>query len=165
MNALFPIASLVPCTLAQANDLLTCWSHKMGPVNRPNGLVHCHALLHEDEPVALTVTSSLIRENVAGRPDLNRETCVELSRLCAGRPGMNRVMLRLWRELVFPTLGYAFAISYQDADLHSGNTYRFDGWTRIGYSHSGVDPRSGRVGRNKWIWMWAVAPAADNSKE
>jgi len=55
---------------------------------------------------------------------------------------------------VFPALGYPFAISYQDADLHNGNTYRFDGWKRIGRSKSGVDTRSGRKGRDKIIWLW-----------
>lgn len=64
------------------------------------------------------------------------------------------MVLRLWREFVFPAMGYQFAISYQDAALHSGNLYRFDGWTRIGYSSSGTDARSGRRGRNKFIWQW-----------
>ena len=49
---------------------------------------------------------------------------------------------------------YTHAISYQDADLHNGDTYRFDGWKREGYSSSGNDSRSGRKGRNKWIWVW-----------
>jgi hypothetical protein len=64
-------------------------------------------------------------------------------------------MLRMWRELVFPALPQAFAISYQDADLHNGNTYRFDGWLRLRFSRAGgIDRRSGKKGRNKWIWGW-----------
>jgi hypothetical protein len=31
---------------------------------------------------------------------------------------------------------------------------RFDGWRRVGFSRSGIDQRSGRRGRNKWIWLW-----------
>ena len=153
-----PIASLIAIDLPDANALLVQWGHKMGPLNRPNGYVRCQALLHHDEPIAVATTSSLIRETVAGCPDLNRENCIELSRLCAARSGLCRVMLRLWRELVFPTLGFACAVSYQDADMHSGNTYRFDGWTRVAYSRSGTDTRSGRKGRNKWIWVWPELP-------
>jgi hypothetical protein len=65
------------------------------------------------------------------------------------------VALRLWREFVFPTLGYRYAISYQDADLHNGNTYRFDGWKRLPLiGRSGPDSRSGRLGRRKYVWLW-----------
>ena len=38
----------------------------------------------------------------------------------ADRPGLCRVVLRLWRELVFPFTGYEYAISYQDEQLHTG---------------------------------------------
>ena len=114
----------------------------------------CHALYHEAVPVAVTMASNLIMPGVTGCPELTRKNTIELSRLCASRPGLCRVMLRLWREFVFPALGYDYALSYQDADLHTGNTYRFDGWRRVAYSHSGTDTRSGRPGRDKWIWVW-----------
>lgn len=153
-----PIAELAPIDLDQANDLLVTWGHKMGPVIRGNGYARCHALYHNQYPVALATTSTLIRETVATLPDLNRTNTCELSRLCAIRPGLCRVMLRMWREFIFPTLGFQYAVSYQDADLHSGNTYRFDGWKRAGYSHSGTDQRSGRKGRDKWIWIWPELP-------
>lgn len=153
-----PIAALVPLSLNQANELLIAWEHKMGALNRGNGYARCHALLHDGEPVALATTSTLIREAVAGVPGLDRSNAIELSRLCACRPNLNRVMLRLWREFVFPTLGFRYAVSYQDADLHTGNTYRFDGWKRAAYSHSGTDQRSGRVGRDKWVWIWPELP-------
>jgi antitoxin VapB len=68
--------------------------------------------------------------------------------------------IRLWREFVFPALGVPFAISYQDADMHSGRTYRFDGWERSPMiSRSGSDARSGRQGRRKWVWVWPAIPA------
>lgn len=154
MNALFPIAALVPCDLVQANALLVRWGHRMGALKRGNQGAWCYALLHESEPVAVATTSHLIAANVGGAPWLRRDNAVELSRLCAARPGLCRVMLRMWREFVFPFLGYEYAISYQDADLHTGNTYRFDGWRRVAFSHSGTDTRSGRVGRDKWVWVW-----------
>jgi hypothetical protein len=149
-----PMVCFDSITLQEANGLLAEWGHKMGPCTRGNGLHWCHALLHEGQPVALTITAGLIRETVGGASHLNRENCIELARLCASRAGLCRVALRLWREFVFPLLGYEYAISYQDADIHNGNTYRFDGWKRISRSRSGTDSRSGKVGRDKWVWLW-----------
>lgn len=142
---MFPIASFEAVPLADANALLTRWGHKMGPCLRGNSLGWSHALMHEGQPVAVTVTASLIRERVGGAAELTRDNTIELARLCAVRGGLCRVAIRLWREFVFPALGYANAISYQDADLHNGNTYRFDGWKRLPkIAHSGKDTRSGR---------------------
>jgi hypothetical protein len=145
-----------PITLAKANECLTFWGHKMGPLNRGNQGAICHALTHEGNAVAITTTSHLISPVVGGGCDwLTRNNTIELSRLCAERSGLCRVALRLWREFVFPSLGYRYAISYQDADLHNGRTYRFDGWDRIARSRSGPDTRSGRPGRDKWVWLWS----------
>lgn len=131
----------------------------MGPLHRGNQGAVCHALTAHGVPVAVTTASNLISPVVGGGCSwLTRENTIELSRLCAARAGLCRVALRLWREFVFPALGYPFAISYQDADLHNGNTYRFDGWKRIGRSKSGVDTRSGRKGRDKIIWLWQQKP-------
>ncbi|CAN7725860.1 hypothetical protein [Mesorhizobium sp. LjRoot246] len=62
----------------------------------------------------------------------SRHEAIELSQLCAARPDLSRVMLRMWRAFVFPTLcqecGFVWAVSYQDAPIHAGNLYRFDGW-------------------------------------
>lgn len=142
-------------SLEQANELLAAWGHKMGPLKRGNQKAICHALFNNDQPVALTTASTLIAPVVGGGlRHLTRDTAIELSRLCAQRSGLCRVMLRIWREFIFPHLGYQFAVSYQDADLHTGNTYRFDGWKREGYSRSGVDTRSQRPGRRKYIWVY-----------
>jgi len=153
---LIPAVTFEQIDLAEANRLLSEWGHKMGPLERGNESGVHYALRHEGSPVAVAMSSSLIRECVGGgNQHMTRDNTIELSRLCAARPGLCRVALRLWREFVFPNIGKAYAISYQDADMHSGNTYRFDGWQRIGYSRSGTDQRSGRKGRNKWIWMWS----------
>ena len=158
--SLLPPVTFEEISLDAANECLTAWGHRMGPLLRANESGTHYALRHEGRPVAVTMTSTLIRERVGGGlTHLTRENCMELSRLCAIRPGLCRVALRLWREFVFPSLGVPFAISYQDADLHNGNTYRFDGWKRMAYSHSGTDKRSGRKGRNKWIWVWAAGAA------
>jgi hypothetical protein len=154
--SLFPMVALEPCRLDVANDLLVRWEHRMGPINRPNNDTQAHQLLHEGEPVGIVTTSWLVREWVGGGlTHLTRENTVELSRLCAARPGLCRVLLRLWREFVFPVLPYAAAISYQDAAQHTGNLYRFDGWKRAALSRAGgTDQRSGRKGRDRWVWVW-----------
>ena len=155
MSALFGFVAFESVTLAEANQCLTAWGHKMGELARGNQGAICHALLHEGKPQAITTASTLIAPVVGGGCKyLTRENTIELSRLCAARSGLCRVALRLWREFVFPPLGYKYAVSYQDADLHNGCTYRFDGWKRVGRSRSGTDTRSGRPGRDKWIWLW-----------
>ncbi len=149
-----------PIPLGLANDCLEQWGHRMGPLRRgKSGALGCHALFDDGLPVLVVIVSSLIRETVAASNGLlTRRNTVELSRLCAARPGLCRVGLRLWREFVFPKLGYAYAVSYQDADLHTGATYRFDGWKVLGNSRSGTDTRSGRKGRRKRIWIWPGLP-------
>ena len=151
---LLPIITFDTIQLDVANECLIQWGHKMGPLHRGNQGATCYALYHDGRPVAVTTASNLIAPRVGNAPHLLRENTVELSRLCAERSGLCRVAIRLWREFVFPTLPYQYAVSYQDADLHSGNTYRFDGWKRVSFSRSGTDTRSGRPGRNKWCWQW-----------
>ena len=159
---LLPAVTFEQITLEVANACLLAWDHKMGSLERGDAarLPH-YALLHEGRPVAVAMTSDLVRECVGGgNQHLTRANTCELSRLCAERSGLCRVALRLWREFVFPQLGYEHAISYQDADMHNGATYRFDGWRRVGFSSSGTDARTGRKGRRKWIWQWSAPSQA-----
>jgi len=154
--SLFPLVTFEQIALETANQCLRAWGHKMGALERGNEAGNHFALFHNGSPVAVCCQSTLIRPRVGGgMQHLTRENCCELSRLCAIRPHLCRVALRLWREFVFPELDYQFAMSYQDADIHNGNTYRFDGWTRSEeIARSGQDTRSGRKGRNKWVWVW-----------
>lgn len=169
--SLFPLASFDEIALGEANDLLVRWGHRLGAMERPTyEELPAYALMHAREPVAVAMAASLVREHVGGGlGHLNRTNAIELARLCAARPGLCRVALRLWREFVLPATGYVNAISYQDADLHNGNTYRFDGWQRAGFSSSGTDQRTGRKGRRKWIWVWppeaTTAPSSRDSTE
>lgn len=161
MNLFRPTASFEGIELSAADLLLETWGHKMGALRRGNQGAICHALFHGDEPVAVTCSSTLIAPCAGGGlSQLTRENSIELSRLCASRSGLCRVALRLWREFVFPACGYKWAISYQDADLHNGNTYRFDGWQRAAWSHSGTNTRNQKPGRDKWIWVFPPLPAA-----
>lgn len=155
--SMFPLATVQAIEPTEANALLTLWAHRMGPLERPEGYgVWCHALLHEGRAIALTTVSTLIRTHAGGGlGHLTRDDTLELSRLCAVRPGLNRAMLRLWRELVFPSLPGRACISYQDAVMHRGDIYRFDGWARSPRrSRSGTDSRRGKTGRDKWLWVW-----------
>lgn len=163
--SMFPVVSFDQIDLSEANGLLTRWGHKMGPMERPTyAEVPMYALIHSGRPVALAMAATLVRKHVGGGLDhLTRKNTVELGRLCAERPGLCRVALRLWREFVLPQLA-PVAISYQDADMHNGNTYRFDGWTRGGFSSSGTDQRTGRKGRRKWIWVYPADAATTTPK-
>lgn len=159
-----PLVDFDCITRGDMNRCLTAWGHKMGPWARPAGFPEWfYALRHHGMPVAVTAAGALIRSRVAG---FTREEAVELGRLCAVRPGLNRVALRLWREFVFPALPYRWAVSYQDNAMHTGDLYRFDGWVRLGRSRSGTDPRriEGR-GRDKIIWGWCDDPAERKSRE
>lgn len=148
-----PLIRFDPICQDLANKKLIEWKHKMGVLHRGNQKAICHGLFEQDNLLGVTMASTLITPQAAGGLLLRSDT-IELSRLCASRSELCRVILRLWREFVFPQLGYTFAMSYQDADLHTGNTYRFDGWKRIAHSNSGTDTRSGRTGRSKYLWVW-----------
>jgi hypothetical protein len=160
MNLVPPLVSFDTITRQELNACLIAWEHRMGPWNRPNYREWLFGLRHHGELCAVTAASDLIRENVAG---FSRAEAFELGRLCAARPALNRVALRLWREFIFPVLcgahGFSWAISYQGAASDHGDLYRFDGWVRVGFSHSGTDARSGRVGRDKIIWGWCADEA------
>ncbi|MCG8595637.1 MAG: hypothetical protein MI785_14915 [Kiloniellales bacterium] len=156
LQLLTPLVSFDPIPIEHLNRCLLAWGHKMGPLRRPFAhLDRAYGLFHDGRIVGVVSTSPLVRETAAG---MGREECCELSRLCCARPDLCRVVLRLWREFVFPTLGKPWAISYQHAVAHSGNLYRFDGWVRLGTSRSGTDARSGRRGRRKVIWGWSADP-------
>ena len=150
----FPQISFEPITRSELNACLIAWKHRMGALRRPIAGWN-HGLRCDGRLLAVVATDSLIAPRVAG---LTRRDAVELSRLCAARADLCRVALRLWRVFLFEELaalrGYGWAVSYQDAVMHSGNLYRFDGWTRFGVSRSGKDARSGRQGRSKAIWGW-----------
>lgn len=151
-----PIAHLAAIELSDLNAALVAWGHRIGPWKRPAlGREWFHGLHHNGTLVAVTATARLIPAATAG---LSRDEACELGRVCAARPHLCRPMVRLWREFVFPALcarqGWRWAISYQDAVIHSGSLYRHDGWVRIGTSNSGPDARSGKRGRRKVIWGW-----------
>lgn len=147
-----PILHLEQIDNDVADAALIRWKHRMGPCRRPMGTLVSHGLFAHGQLCALTVTADLVAPTCAG---LRRDQAIELARLCADRADLCRVMLRIWREFVFPAFGHAWAVSYQDEALHSGNTYRFDGWQKMAEKQSsGPDARSNRQGRVKTVWGW-----------
>lgn len=156
MTLVPPIVALETIDRNRLNQCLVAWGHQMGPWKRPfEQFEWLHGLSHNGDLVAVTAAGTLIRARCGG---FDRSEAIELGRVCAARPHVNRAMLRLWREFVFPAIcavhGYTAVISYQDAALHSGNLYRFDGWRVVGTSRSGSDMRGNRRGRSKKIWAW-----------
>ena len=75
----------------------------MGEIHRPTR-GWSYGLRHEGRLLAVVATDTLIRERVAG---LTRHDAVELSRLCAAKPDLCRVALRLWRSFAFPAIAVA----------------------------------------------------------
>lgn len=164
MDMLPPLIHMEAINRDLLNRCLVDWQHKMGEWNRPIFREWLTGLFHNGKPVAVLAASVLIRKTCGG---MVREDAFELGRVCAVRPGINRAAVRLWREFVFPDIcrsgGYKAVISYQDAILHSGDLYRFDGWKRIGTSRSGTDKRSGRKGRSKVIWAYGDLSSLDEA--
>lgn len=157
--SLFPMVTFDAISLDELNECLAAWQHKMGPLNRPRFKPECaHGLRFNGQLLAVAATEPMIAEQTCG---LHRDEALELARVCAARPDLCRVAVRLWREFVFPTVasawGCSWAISYQDAVLHGGDLYRFDGWVRLGFTRSGTDQRGAdgvRKGRKKAVWGW-----------
>ena len=73
-----------PVSLTEANEMLTEWGHKMGPLKRGNqGAASCHALWMGDEALAVATASTLIMPVVGGGCSwMTRDNTIELSRLC-----------------------------------------------------------------------------------
>ena len=142
----------------QANDALVTWRHRMGPLNRPIfAKPYDFGLFVAGQLAAVVTADTLIRPTCK----FERSDAFELSRLCAADRALTRVAIRLWREVAMPEIvaawGSTWAISYQNALMHRGDLYRFDGWQRVGWSTGGADPRAaaGTVSaKRRVIWGW-----------
>lgn len=159
-----PLVSFDLISREELNDRLVAWGHRHGPVLRPEYRKPIDfGLRHRGELVAVVAADTLIRETCG----FTRRDAFELSRICAARPDLCRVALRLWRELALPEIVKAWAtpwtISYQDAARHRGDLYRFDGWVKLGFTRSGSDARAqdatARV-KQRVIWGWTQDRAA-----
>lgn len=165
-SLLTPLVAFDAIDAEMLNRCLVAWEHRMGPLHRPRfgEFGGAHGLFHEDRLVAVVAHEKMIAAETCG---LTRADAFELARVCAERPGLCRVAVRLWREFVFPAAcrvgRYSWAISYQDRVQHRGTLYRNDGWVRLGQTNSGTDLRGRkgkRTGRRKTVWGWTTDEAA-----
>jgi hypothetical protein len=139
------IAGVVPISKDQANELLVKWDHKLGPCNRPFR-TESFALEIHGEPVAVAMSCSIVHGPVAG---YKTQQVVELARLCSANRTMNRVMLRIWREVLAPAYECwkpLAVVSYSHNALHAGSLYRADGWRKV-KDDCGTDGKGGNWGR------------------
>lgn len=161
-----PVVGVVPVRLADANALLARWGHKLGPVHRPFRS-EAWALEVDGRPLSVAVTCSIVSSTVAG---YRCREVVELARLCS-EPGVawaNRVMLRLWREVLarrWALWPVKAAVSYSHNAMHRGELYRTDGWEKVtekaGSSGGGAWSRPRYAGEahhgSKTLWLWRYA--------
>lgn len=175
--ACFPVAGLVPIDIDNANALVVAWNHDLGPCRRPFGQ-QAWALDIGGTYEAVAISASTVSATV--RCDdgevFARDEVVELARCCAPNPWANRVMLRLWREVAahhWPYWDLRAAVSYSDRN-HSGDLYRFDGWTcranNCGSGGGGTwttlrDENHAARGKRKKLWIWEYPPPPQPNKE
>jgi hypothetical protein len=166
MSLIAPLVAFDAIDHDHLNAALISWGHKMGPLHRPRygTFGGAYGLVHDGQLVAVTAHEKMIASSTCG---LGRHEAFELARVCAIRPHLCRVALRLWREFVFPRAaqvgGFTWAISYQDRVQHRGDLYRNDGWARLGHTSSGTDARGRegtRAGRRKTVWGWSMDEGA-----
>lgn len=153
-----PLASFDLIERDEADHALVAWQHRMGPIKRPMfNKPADYGLRFSGELVAIVTADALIRPTC----DFSRSEAFELSHLCARDRALTRAVLRLWREIAMPqivrTWKTPWAISYQNAIMHRGDLYRFDGWQRVGWSTGGSDPRAAAEtvsAKKRVIWGW-----------
>jgi hypothetical protein len=157
----------VPCDLDEANALLVHWEHKLGECHRPFR-TESWLFLVDGVPTAVAISASTVSATVAG---YRRQEVVELARICASERWANRLMLRWWREVgarrweCWPVRA---AVSYHLEAHHTGDLYRFDGWTKVkegcGSRGGGTwsrergdgDPSAGA--KTLWLWTYEATP-------
>ena len=142
-----PISLLYPISIEEANDFLVRVDHKLGPDDRPFGQ-EAYGFKVRNNLVSVAMSGSIVGSTSAGYP---MKQVVELTRLASTEKWMNRVMLRLWRELCGPRWAYwpvKAAVSYSHNAMHRGDIYRFDGWEKVtetaGSSGGGLGRRRDR---------------------
>jgi len=161
-----PLLGLYSMDMDDANRLLVEWKHKLGPVHRPFHQ-EAYGLELDGELIGLVTSGSIVNGPVAG---LQRNEVVELTRLASPNRWACRVLIRLWREVCgprWPSWPVIAAVSYSHNAMHTGNLYRFDGWTKVrddaGSSGGGTWGRKRKntdaVYGKKTLWLWRYANA------
>src|SRR5574343_559209 len=168
MSGIFPIVTFDRAPHRVVDRALSDWGHFLGPCKRPFGR-QSFALAVDDQIVAVAVSSSTPNRRCGG---FDRKEVVELSRLCAhpDHRDMTRVALRLWRKIAPAEWARAYwpvvaCVSYADSTRHSGDIYRFDGWTRVADVRGGKGGgrQTGTVANPKSVWAYPVTATREPS--
>jgi hypothetical protein len=163
---LFPLATFDAIEDAVADAALVTWGHWLEGCARPFGR-QSFGLFVSTELIAVAVSASTAGASAGG---WSRFAVVELVRLCA-RPDQRwatRVALRLWREIA-PRCWAKYwpveaVVSYQNAVRHTGNIYRFDGWTMVGEvpgSTGGGTYSAKKPAERKAVWVYVLGDFSD----
>jgi hypothetical protein len=159
--SLFPLARFESIPLETANAALDLWQHFLGEFDRPFGY-QAFGLYVDDDLVTVAVSASTINPTCGGWP---RRRVVELARLCSAprQRWATRVGLRLWRVLAPREWTREYwpvdaVVSYSNAARHSGDIYRFDGWTKVAdVRPSGAGGTWARQkGERKSVWVYEL---------
>ena len=164
-RALFSLVSFEQIEDAEADDRLRAWGHWLGGCNRPFGR-QSFGLYLGPKLVSVAVSASTVNARCGGLP---RMDVVELARQCSdpAERWATRVTVRLWRTVApehWPYWPVKACVSYSNALRHSGDIYRFDGWTRVADVKGGTASETwGDEGRRKTfdpktVWVYAVRP-------
>lgn len=166
-----PMVALSVLHIDDANNLLTRWGHRLGPIHRPFTM-QAFGLELDGTPISVAVSASAVSDTVAG---LQRTEVVECARLCSdpSKRWANRLMLRLWREVCaprWPDWKPIAAISYSQNAHHRGDLYRFDGWVQLS-DRAGASSRGGAWTRKRYatdavygpktLWLWPYQTASE----
>lgn len=168
-----PLVTFVRIDNRRADQLLLAWKHWLGPCNRPFGRQSFGLLLANGVCISVAVSASTVSSRCAG---YERTEIVELAR-CASDPEYRwatRVCLRLWRELASQEWSRRYwpvkaLVSYSNALKHTGNLYRFDGWTRAGERRGGVTgPNAGWQKQKQYppktVWVFPLTEPFDRRR-
>jgi hypothetical protein len=166
-RTMFPLVTFEEIPHYMADEALVKWEHWLGGCNRPFGR-QSFGLFVMNKLVSVAVSASTVNERCGG---MSRFDVVELARQCSdpAHKWATRVMVRLWRELApqsWPHWPVKVCVSYSNALRHSGDIYRFDGWTRVADVKGGNASKTwGDEGRRKTfdpktVWAYALVPWA-----
>ena len=165
--SMFPIVTFDLIDNARADAALVEWGHWLEGCNRPFGRQSFGISVH-DELLCVAVSASTVNASCGG---YRRQDVVELARLCSHPENrdLTRVGLRLWR-IVAPgcwTRTYwpvKALVSYSNNARHTGDIYRFDGWTKVkevpggkaGVNTGWTMPRKNYEAKS--VWVFEVQP-------
>lgn len=162
------IVRLTALDSADVNRMLIAWGHRLGICNRPFRQ-QGWGLEVQGHLVAVAMSASVVSTTVH---TYSRYEVVECARLCSAPAATwaTRVMLRLWRECCaprWPDWRVLAAVSYSHNTHHTGNLYRFDGWSRLkddcGSSGGGTYTKKRNakdaVYGKKTLWIWRYPQA------